>query len=220
MIPKAWSYSALTNFENCPKNYYLMRVEKAFPQEESEVLVSGKEIHMYLDKRMSKKQPLPLHLRHLEDICLTFEAKKSEVSTEVQIAINRDFKQVGYFADDVWGRVVIDLALIKLPSGVVIDWKTGSRITDDFTQLEVASVVLMLMEIGLEKVNYGYVYTQLGRTVSGSILRQESDRVWSELLPRIERFESAFNTGEFPARPSWLCRASCPVRSCPHHPDA
>ena len=212
-----WSYSNLNSFEQCPKRHWHLKVQKDYKEEEGEHLVYGKQVHKALEDRVSKNTPLPLHLRHLDDICASICNRGAEVSTEVRLALNRDFRPVAFFAPDVWVRAVLDLVLINGSNAVAIDWKTGAKVNDDFTQLELAAAILMHTMEELENVSLGFVFTQVGTTLRSSIARADLTNVWNSILPRVRRMESSFHGSDFPARPCGLCRKYCPVTACPHN---
>lgn len=75
------------------------------------------------------------------------------VLTELRIGVNRKFEPVGFFADDVWLRGVIDLVLLlECMDGVILDHKTGGGqgpITPFKEQLDWYKV---LFHFGISKV--------------------------------------------------------------------
>jgi len=220
-----WSFSNLKAYEQCPKRYWHLKVQKDYREAESEVLLHGKAVHRALELRLSKREPLPLHLRHLEDLCSSIadmdsggRSSDASVTTEVRLAINREFKPVAFFANDVWCRAVLDAVVTKGGAkALVIDWKTGARVDEDFTQLEVASAILLHTMEELDEATFRYIYTQVGASVGGTISREGLTGVWATVLPRVTRMERAFERSDFPARPCGLCRKYCPVTSCPHN---
>ena len=47
--------------------------------------------------------------------------------------------------------------------------------------------------------------------------RSDTLHIWGEFLPRIKRMREAYDTDEWPAKPSGLCRAWCPCTGCEHN---
>ena len=47
--------------------------------------------------------------------------------------------------------------------------------------------------------------------------REDMPELWSELLPRVERYNKAFDADEFPAKQNYLCKRYCPVKQCKWH---
>ena len=59
MTPKipAWSYSSLTNFETCPRQFKLLKIDKVVPFKETEAIRHGNEVHKALELRLKDKTP-------------------------------------------------------------------------------------------------------------------------------------------------------------------
>ena len=47
--------------------------------------------------------------------------------------------------------------------------------------------------------------------------RSDIGAIWSRFLPRVERLEKAVKDGDFPPKPSGLCKKWCPVTTCEFH---
>jgi hypothetical protein len=217
----AWSFSALTRYENCPKQYYHLSVAKDFKDTDSSYAADGKVIHDGMHARVIKGTPLPLPIRYLEPLAAPFALAKGEKHGEMQLALNAKFEPVAWFADDTWVRAIVDLLIIqKKPDrheAIIVDWKTG-KVKDDFTQLRLTAAILSRYMPEVDFFTMVYVWTQskqiTKRTATLSMLTQ----TWNELLPRVSKIKSAIRETTFPARPSGLCRF-CPVRTCPHQED-
>ena len=54
-----WSYSALSDFESCPKKYWELRVKKRYPREDTEATIWGKEVHTAMEYRVKEGKALP-----------------------------------------------------------------------------------------------------------------------------------------------------------------
>lgn len=222
MRPFAWSYSALTTFELCPKKYFhLYAAEKGSPEHvadsDSSFAADGKIIHDAMKKRVLDGTPFTLPLRHLEPIAAKFAAIPGEKYGEMKLAITREFEPCDYFDKGVYLRVVIDLAIIQGTTAIVIDWKTG-KVKDDPTQNALIAAVLSrwMPEIALFKTMF--VWLQSKGITPKSYTPEQFTPVWNNLLPRVAKIEEARKTTSFAATPNGLC-GWCPVKSCPHYVD-
>jgi hypothetical protein len=210
----AWSYSALTRYENCPRQYYEINATKQVKDEDSEFSASGKEIHQALHARVCKGQLLPLNYRYLEKTAAKFVGWPGTTSGELRFAMARDFTPVDYFAPTVFVRVVVDLLIINGSKGLILDWKTGKP-QPGFTQLELTAGVLSTHLPELETFELHYEWLKDGTKSHKKLVKQDLVGVWNTFLPRVAKIEAALKTTDFPAKPSGLCRY-CPVKSCPH----
>lgn len=218
----AWSYSALTTYELCPKKYFHLYVaEKGSPErvkdEDSSFSADGKIIHDALKARVIDNKPLPLNLRHMEATAAKFAAAPGEKHGEMKLAINRKFEPRDYFAPDVFVRVVIDLTIVQGETAIVVDWKTG-KVKDDPTQMALNAAVLSrwMPEIGLFKTLF--VWLQSNNLTPKNYTVSKFPAVWNDLLPRVQKIEDARKTTTFPAKEGPLC-GWCPVKSCPFYKD-
>ena len=214
----AWSYSRLKNYEVCPKKFWHMSVRKDVKEAEGEAMRYGKLVHKALELRVGKNKKLPLNLVHLEKYAKLLADSKGEKLTEQQLAIDNMFNPCDWFGKETWCRAILDLAIISGNHAVVIDYKTG-RINDDFTQLRLAGVMLMLHKPELQTIELGYLWTKDKKLTRDDtqLTRGDIKRVISDLMPRIKKYEHAHRKESFPARPNYLCKKYCPVKACPHH---
>lgn len=217
MKPFAWSYSALTTYEQCPKKYFHLYVAKDVRDADSSFSADGKIVHDAMRARVIDGKPLPLNLRHYEPIAAKFAAAPGEKHGEMRLALNNAFKPCDYFAPDVRVRVIIDLTIVQGDSAIVVDWKTG-KVKDDPTQMALNAAVLSrwMPEIGLFKTLY--VWLQSNNLTPKNYTVSKFTAVWNDLLPRVAKIEEARKTTTFPAKQGPLC-GWCPVKSCPHYVD-
>lgn len=213
----AWSFSALTRYESCPKQYFHLNVAKDFKDEDSSFSADGKVIHDAMYKRVIKGTPLPLPIRHLESLGKKFADTSGEKHGEMKLALNAKFEPVDFFAPDVWVRSIVDLLIVRDNKAIIVDWKTG-KVKDDFTQLKLTAAVLSRYMPELDFFVLAYVWTQSKQVTHKTATLSKLTSTWNELLPRVKKVENAIKETTFPARPSGLCRY-CPVRTCPHQQE-
>lgn len=215
--PVAWSFSRLNNYETCPRQYYEMNVARNFKDVGNEHTRYGTEVHKALQERVANGKRLPLHLTYLEPAAIKFAGATGEKLTEQQLAINRGFEPTDWFAQDVFCRVIIDLAIVNPPHAVLVDYKTGKNISNDFTQLKLAAAVFMLHVPDVKETTLAYYWTKHKKPTYQGLTRDGAGAVWAELLPRVKRLERAYEKHEWPAQPNNLCKRFCVVKTCPYH---
>ena len=214
----AWSYSRLNSYEICPKKFWHSSVRKDVVEAESEDMRYGKMVHKALELRVGKKKPMPLNLRYLEKYAATLANASGEKLTEMQLAIDANFEPCSWFAKETWCRAILDLAIVKGSHAIVFDYKTG-KISDDFTQLRLAGILLMLHMPELQIVELSYLWTKDKKVTSyeRQLTRDDIKAIVLEFIPRLKKYEKAHRTENFPARPGFLCRKYCAVTACPYH---
>jgi hypothetical protein len=207
-----WSYSNLNQFDTCPKQFYHKHVlkEKEPPTEVSEY---GNRVHKELEDRLRIKKPLSQELAKYEPYCLSIE-QRGDPYVELAVGLRRDGSPTGFFAPDVWGRGKIDVLLVNDKNAWVGDWKTGKK-KEDEGQVKIFALFAFHYYPQIETVNCNYIWlksNEIGKRYQ--FRREDLPALWKNIMPSIEGVEHAYETGNFPPRPSGLCKGWCPVSSC------
>jgi hypothetical protein len=234
--PFSWSYSKLKNYETCAHRHLSVDILRLFRDEESEELAWGNRLHDALaaaigtddnDKRRGKdklhQKPLPSEMAAYQPLVDPFLRARREghtVLAECSLAINRKFQATEWFAPDAWYRCKVDAMLLTKgqPFALAKDWKTGKR-KEDSPQLAMTALCIFAHHPNIESVRTEFVWLKQGLNVVDRNAYHRRDRVeiWNSIMLRVEELERAWTTKTYPMQPGGLCRAWCPVRTCPHH---
>ena len=211
--PFAWSYSALSAFETCPRQFHEMRIKRAWPDPPGEAQQFGQLVHKYLENRIDRNEKLPVFLTHLEPIVQKLENSKGPVQAEYKLALNAQLKPVEFFAKDTWVRAVGDVIKVHENRAFALDWKSGKfREGDD--QLKIQSAVMFATYPHLTDITVFYAWIKDKKMTGSTFEREEVPVIWQGFLPRVKRMEIAKETGEYPPKPNGLCARFCRVTSC------
>lgn len=207
----AWSYSSLTSFETCPLRHCLIRVRKEVTEEPSDAIVWGNEVHKALELRIADGKELPKSMAHFESMIQTILNKPAtQVLTEKQLAVTREFKPTDWWGKDAWCRGIVDLTVANGETATLLDWKTG-KVKPDSDQLKLFAALTMAHMPEVNKVKTVFVWLKHNKLTSEVFTREDLPEIWQTFAPRVRRLELAFEQDKWPARPSGLCRAWCPV---------
>lgn len=209
----AWSFSALNKFETCAYQFYKQRVTKEFKDEMSEAGLWGDRVHKALDKRISKKTPLPANMKQFEPYAARFDNAPGEVYAERQIALTENLKETSWFAKNVWVRVIMDVSIINGTQGMVFDWKTGKR-KNDIDQLKLFAGALMALHPQLETVQTGYIWLPDKKIDKEEFTPDDVPDIWQHFGYKVARLNKAHAENHWPKKPSGLCRKWCNVMDC------
>lgn len=219
----AWSFSALNNFETCPKQFFHYRVAKDVKEPENTNNLWGQRFHAAAD-RFIKSGTLDPEFAQYKDYFATYVARIAPgvtVRGEQQLAIGRDLKPCAWFDKSTWSRSILDVMILdkNTETADVHDHKTG-KIREDSGQLKQFALTVFIHHPWVNRVNTHYEWIQhLGKpeqTSSETFYREDIMDIWDFLLPKLDRFVNAFKTEAFPARPSGLCKRYCAVSTCTH----
>jgi hypothetical protein len=220
IILPPWSYSSLEKFENCPKQWYHRYILK---EKEPDTVHTqyGTMVHTDLENRLRNKTPLENELRRYEPLVSSIEesGEGGELYVELPLALDKDFKPVGFWDSSVWGRGKLDVGVKKGPKMWLGDWKTG-KVREKAFQVSIFAAFLFKMFLDLEEIHANNIWLQPGRIgESYKYTRSSSEHpLWTEIVRKIGRVELAAERGRFDPKQSGLC-AYCPVKSCTFNPN-
>jgi hypothetical protein len=228
MTEQAWSYSALTRFENCPRQYYHLNRRKDIIEPPSAQQTWGKQVHSALEHRITVQTPLPTNMVQYEGHAQRVVAVGGIVNAESKLALGRSFEPVSYFSKNppVWVRAVTDFDILKGDKCFVGDWKTGKK-TPDSQQLRLSAAMVMAAKPHVNTVISSFIWLiePLATATSTEIItRADVPGIWAEFVPRAKRLDEACKQSDqtqtsagFPPKPSGLCKKWCAVHTCEHN---
>ena len=196
--------------DTCPRRHKLTKIDKVVVEPQTEYLRHGNEVHKALEKDVSGEQPLPEKYKNYMPIVERVKKTEGKKLVEYKFGITESFKPTNFFSSDVWCRGVIDLAILKPTSAVVLDWKTGKP-KDDSDQLKLFAAAAFTHFPYVNTVYTGFVWLQHGKIDTEVYTRDSLPVLWQSFLPRVQRLRSAEQNDDFPPKPSGLCKAHCPV---------
>lgn len=212
--PKPWSFSALDQFENCPKQYLEERVLKTVPYVEGEEAKWGKYVHKQFENRIVHGSPLVAELAMHEEPLAEFCNAGGTLAGEERIALDFDLMPCKYFGDPrVWYRGQIDARRRNGRLTHILDHKTG-KVKNDFRQLKLFAFHEFRANPECEEVRAEYYWTQIRGSQGETYYRHQMWDLMREFLPSLKRFAEAFESGIFTTKPSGLCGGWCGVTTC------
>lgn len=212
MKPKlAWSYTALTSFETCPKRYYLTRIAKKVKEPETEATKWGNAVHEALEYRVKEGRPLPQGMEQWEPLVQRIISKQdAEVTAEQQLCLDANLEPTSWFSKTAWLRGIIDVSVKRGNKVFVADWKTG-KVKVDSDQLKLFAALVFHHCPDVNEVITAFIWLKEGRITHDKFTREQLPEIWQSFMPRVQRIEIAIEKDKWPARPSGLCRNYCPV---------
>ena len=219
----SWSWSRLKNYRACPRRHWEVDIRKNYKEIESEALLFGNQFHDLVAKRTADGTTLPAGMeRHAywPDKLHAILQRGVEVGVELELAIDRDFKPVGWRDwNDVWLRAKVDALAVDGDHryAVAFDWKTGKDIKPEMEQLALTSQMVFVHHPDLKEVHTTYYWSQHLELTEKTYKPEDMVKLWAKLLPEIKQMEEAHRTTTYTPKPSGLCIRYCPVKSCQFH---
>ena len=158
---KSWSFSALSNYEQCAWKYYLERFEK-IEQEPGFALVNGVQIHnkaeQYLLKNITGVPPeLNKFKVEMENLL------KHEALAEEEIVLDRHWMAVkgdnAWSSSDAWIRAKVDARV----GDFVVDFKTGRAYDKYSEQADLYATLLSQKYLDIGDITVEFWYLKSGQ---------------------------------------------------------
>jgi hypothetical protein len=197
-------------------------IAKNFPADFSgEAAVWGKDVHKALHQRIELGAELPSNMVQYEPRVKTFEDMAKQLGytmyPELALAVNQSLQPCDWKDwDNCWSRCALDLLMMSMskPDAVAIDWKTG-KVKDDDRQLALQAAMVFRHYPHVNRVVSMFIWLKEdGRMTKVTFTRANEPRLWKQYLPVVRELTDAVTFGNWPAKPSGLCREYCPVNTC------
>lgn len=215
----AHSYSAIKDFEGCPRRYHEVRILKKFKQKDTEATLYGTAVHKAFEDFIKEGTDLPATFAAYRPFVEPLAALDADIRCEEKMGIRADFTPCGFFDKDVWFRGIPDYLAISRSGKVarVADYKTGksSRYADT-AQLELMAAMVFIHHPSVERVKGALLFVVVGDIIKAEYTREQLPEILSKWAGRAAAIEGALDVGVWNPRSSALCKF-CPVSSCEHH---
>lgn len=188
--PTRHSYSSISTYKECPRQYYYSYVLK-LPSPPSAPMVRGTRLHKMCEDYMAdptKISPVPydvkkigLKLHHFR----TLDAKP-----EVVWLVDKEWNPVTD-QKDAWVKAIIDVHYVQDETLYCYDYKSGRQYPSHYDQLNLYGVLGLLQYPTAKRVETGAIYIDSGVTGStDSLIREMLDysrKRWDNELRGMER---------------------------------
>ena len=213
MAQYTWSYSALKEYENCPKKYYEIRVAQNYTVIPSEQMIYGTEVHKALEDYVKDGKELAVNYLRFKPAADALIDIPGEKYPEYEMALFRDKTPCDFADSNRWVRGIVDLLIVDGDYAFIIDYKTGSSKYPDPKQLRLMSLMTFAHFPNVNKIKAGLLFVMHGSFVTEEYTREELDKSWAKFDGPLGRLDNSYDNNVWPPNPTPLCKY-CPVKSC------
>jgi RecB family exonuclease len=206
------SFSAVKEFENCPRKFHQVRILKAYPHEDTDATLYGKEVHLACEEYIRDGKPLGGHVRFkaVLDKLNAFEGTKE---CELEMAINKNGQNVAFDSEDRMYRGIADLVIINNDTARVIDYKTGSAKYPEPKQLELMALMIFAKYPAVMKVSGALLFLLHDVMVKREYHRKDFNALLKHWVSKQDTIMACADTETWNPNPTGLC-SWCPHKSC------
>lgn len=227
--PKVFSFTAVKQFEQCPLQYKVVRIEKLYPYEQSEEAKWGDYVHNCLEAAIMHGTALPDNVSQYKPLVDAVAQRRAQgwgVWCERTFAIHHDgtAELVDSSDPSVWWSPKYQLAgkidlLMVSPDGkeaVINDWKTNksSRYAEP-QQLDLYALGVMQALPSVEHITGCLMFLCDGyKMVKTSYTRDKIPYLWATWRGKTMSIMSAMMNDNFPPGKATPLCGWCPHSEC------
>lgn len=211
-----WSFSALKQFINCPKQYHAIKILKNYEQKVSESMKYGTEVHKALEDYVRDGTPLVANYQRFKNVTDSLIAIEGIKYTEYEMALCHDRQPIAFDAETRWVRGIVDLLIVDGDTAYIIDYKTGSNKYPDVKQLKLMALMTFAHFPEVQKIKAGLLFVMHNSFITEDYTREQAPKLWLAFTPDLTRLSMAYEKNVWSANPTPLC-GWCPITDCKFH---
>jgi hypothetical protein len=209
-----WSYSRLTAYETCPRQYEHKYILKTTKDDTNEAAIWGVMVHEAFELALTHGTPLPESLQTHQPYIDYIAGIPSETRLiEHELCLSESMDPCAWDAENAWVRGILDVLIMKGDKALVIDHKTGAK-KYNLRQLKLFALLVFWTYPHINKCRTIYAWVKTGATTIEDFNRDQVATLWGAFSDSINLYRKAHETNRYIPRPSGLCRGWCPVSSC------
>jgi len=213
-----WSFSKIKAFEQCPKQFYHMKIARDYVESETEAMLYGTAFHTAAEEYIRDNKPMPSQFGYAVAALDRLRAKQGNKLCEYKLGLTKDLEPCGFSDEDVWFRGIADLIILDEDVAWVVDYKTGkSARYADKGQLELMALVVFKHFPQVETVKAGLLFVVSKNLIKDVYTKEQVPALWEKWLADYSKMEQAFKNDVWNPKPSGLCRRHCAVVECAHN---
>lgn len=195
-----WSYSRYSTWKKCPA-LLRFQIEYPMPRVSSPAMDRGTMIHKLFERyvlgEIEELGDFEYYRDYLDKL------REANATPEHPIALDKDWKPVGWNDENRWWRGVLDLVVMAPTEVIVIDWKTGNEYADHRDQREVYAAAYNAIDSSKEWVRVIHTYVDKKQNTFSLYHADDLPALRKDWEAKVEEM---FNDKHFVPNPGYHCR--------------
>ena len=96
-----WSFSRIKSFEQCPKQFYHMKVAKDYKESYTEAMRYGTEAHLVAEEFIRDGKPVPDKFSYMRGPLEALSRRRGNKLTEIRMGLTADLEPCEFKAKNV-----------------------------------------------------------------------------------------------------------------------
>ena len=184
----AWSPSRYFVYVLCALQAKYKFIDRIL-EPEREPLRRGKKIHKEAEEfSLGRIKKLPKSLELLDVEFKDLRKRKRTLQVEKQLAVDKSWNPVNWFAKDAWLRGVLDCMYVDGDTLYIIDYKTGKIRLEQMQQLEIYAILGFIFgPAHITKVVCEFWYLDQGEVKEFEATRKEALKLRKKWVQRTKK---------------------------------
>ncbi len=218
MSVSPWSYSRIKSFEQCPKQFYHLKIARDYKEPYTDAMRYGTEAHAVAEDFINDDKPIPNKFNFMKPVLEALKARDGEKHCEMKMGLTRGLEPCSFSSKQVWWRGIVDLVIINGEKAWIVDYKTSrSAKYADKGQLELMALATFKYFPKIKTINAGLLFVISNNFIKETYTDDMIPALWKKWLDSYERMEVAHSNNVWNAHPSGLCKRHCVVLECIHN---
>ena len=213
-----WSFSALKEYVNCPKQYQELKILKRYEKQPTEQMLYGTVVHKACEDYVAEGKPLEKNYQRFKPVLDSLVAIPGTKYPEHEMALTADKQPCGFRDNDRWVRGIVDLLIVDGDYAFIVDYKTGSNRYPDPKQLKLMALMTFAHFPEVNKIKAGLLFVMHESFMDEEYTRDQIPKLWKYFESDLERLNYSYENDVWQANPTPLC-GWCPVKSCEFHKE-
>jgi CRISPR/Cas system-associated exonuclease Cas4 (RecB family) len=223
MKAPSFSYSSLSQFITCPKQYEAHKVLKYIPHTDTDATLYGKDLHSAAEHYIGSDTALPEKYNYIKSYLDKLNAIEGDKFCELELGIKIDEGDYVYCdfndADRYW-RGIADLVIVDNAKQVayIIDYKTGkSSKYADTKQIGLLAAAVFLKFPDIKLIKGMLLFVVAKDIVKADYTYDQRFEIFEKLADPLMQREMAYASGVFNTKTNGLCKEWCQAYKCIHN---
>jgi hypothetical protein len=221
MKAPSFSYSSLSMFITCPKQYSAHKVEKYIERTDTEATIYGTELHTAAELYIRDGAPIPAKFGYvkpyLDRLNAIVGAKYCELELGIKI-VDGEYVHCGFEDEGRYWRGIADLVIVDGDRAFIVDYKSGrSSKYADVKQLALLAAAVFLAFPDVKTIKGMLLFVVCRDIIKEDYTYADRFEIFNKLKEVLTHRGIAYETGVFNAKPNGLCRDYCMAVKCVHN---
>ena len=223
MKAPSFSYSSLSQFITCPKQYSAHKVEKYIEYTDTSATLYGKDLHSAAEHYVRDGTMLPQKYDYIKSYLDKLVAIKGDKFCELEVGIkivNDEYVYCEFNDEERYYRGIADLVIVDIHKQIayIVDYKSGkSAKYSDVKQLALLAAAVFLKYPALKVIKGMLLFVVSQEIIKAEYVYDKRFEIFDKLKEVLTQREVAYETGIFNTKPNGLCRQWCQATRCIHN---